>query len=66
MKPKHDTDHARGSVGMANNTNELRERHELRHERDGRITPEDDPDDRHHQRTRTCPHCRLLLADCEC
>lgn len=66
MKPKRDTEHYGGSHGMANNTNELRERHDLRRERDGKIPPANDPDDRHHQRQRTCPHCHLPIADCEC
>lgn len=66
MSAKKDTDYRGGSIGMANNNNELNERWQLRRERDGRIQPVDDPDDRHHQRQRTCPHCRLLIADCEC
>ena len=34
-------------------------------ENDGRPV-ENDPDDRHHQRQQTCPHCHLPVMDCEC
>lgn len=66
MKPERTTDYRGGSRGMAHNLDDTRLRNELRRERDGRIQPASDPDDRRHQRQRTCPHCHLLLANCEC
>ena len=66
MKPKRDNEHRGGSFGMAHNLDDTRLRNALRRERDGRTQATDDPDDRHHQRERTCPHCHLLLVNCEC
>lgn len=66
MKAKQDNEHAGGSFGMARNLDDTRLRNELRRERDGRIQPVDDPDDRRHQRQWTCKHCHLPIADCEC
>lgn len=66
MKAKKDNEHAGGSFGMAHNLDDTRLRNQLRRERDGRIQPASDPDDRRHQRQRTCPHCHLLLVNCEC